>query len=67
MDIPKDKPIAVFTETKNGKSKTCFIDDIHIKSLLQEGASKEYNIKCKKELSTFTSHSISRGACVVWP
>ena len=44
---------------------TSFIGDIHIKTILQEAASKEYNIKCKKELSTFTSHSIRVGACVL--
>ena len=65
LKIPKDKPIAVFTETNKGKSKTCFIDDIHIKSLLQEAAGIEYNIKCKKELSAFTSHSVRVGACVL--
>ena len=41
LKIPKDKPIAVFTETNKGKSKTGFIDDIHIKSLLQEAAGIE--------------------------
>ena len=65
LKIAKDKPIAVFTEIINGKSVTRFIDDIHIKSLLQESAAKEYNIKCKKELSAFTSHSIRVGACVL--
>ena len=65
LKIPNDKPIAVFTETKKGKRETCFIDDIHIKSVLQEAAGIEYNIKCKKELSAFTSHSIRVGACVL--
>ena len=33
--------------------------------MLQEAARKEYNIKCKKELSAFTSHSLRVGACVL--
>ena len=65
LKVDKDKPIAVFTENLKGKNITRFIDDIHIKSLLQEAAGKEYNIKCKKELSAFTSHSIRVGACVL--
>ena len=58
LKIPKDKPIAVFSETKKTHNKTNYIDNTHIKSILQETASKIYNIKCKKELSNFTSHSI---------
>ena len=46
-------------------NKTKYIDDTHIKSILQEAASEIYNIKCKKELSNFTSHSIRVGACVL--
>ena len=65
LKIPKDKPIAVFSETKKTQNKTNYIDDTHIKSILQEAASKIYNIKCKKELSNFTSHSIRVGACVL--
>ena len=65
LKVDKDKPIAVFTENLKGENITRFIDDIHIKSLLQEAAGKEYNIKCKKELSAFTSHSIRVGACVL--
>ena len=49
LKIPKDKPIVVFSEAKKEKNKTNYIDDIHIKSILQEAASKIYNIKCKKE------------------
>ena len=64
LKISADKPIAVFTECKKNKKKTCYIDDMHISSLLQEAASKVYNIKCKKELARFTSHSIRVGACV---
>ena len=48
-----------------GRNKTSYIDDIHIKNLLQEAAKNEYNIHCKKELSAFTSHSIRVGACVL--
>ena len=65
FNISKDKPIAVFSEIKNGKTKVCFIDDVHIKEILQEAASTVYDIKCKKELSAFTSHSIRVGACVL--
>ena len=65
LKVDKDKPIAVFTENLKGENITRFIDDIHIKSLLQEAAGKEYNIKCKKELSAFTSHSIRVGACIL--
>ena len=65
MNVSKDKPIAVFSETNKKKSKVCFIDDIHIKSILQEAASKVYKIKDKKELSAFTAHSIQVGACVL--
>ena len=65
LKIPQDRPIAVFTQEKMGRNKTSYIDDIHIKNLLQEAAKNEYNIHCKKELSAFTSHSIRVGACVL--
>ena len=65
LKIPQNKPIAVFLQDKNGRNKTSFIDDVHIKNLLQEAAKNEYNIQCKKELSAFTSHSIRVGACVL--
>ena len=38
---------------------------MHIKSIMQEAAHNRYNIKCKKDLSNFTSHSIRVGACVL--
>ena len=65
LKIHQEKPIAVYSELKHGKKVTSFINDVHIKTILQEAASKEYNIKCKKELSAFTSHSIRVGACVL--
>ena len=65
LKILKDKPIAVYVEYKQNKKKTCYIDDIHIKSLLQEAARHVYNITCKKELARFSSHSIRVGACVL--
>lgn len=65
LKIAQDSLIAVFTETKKGKNKICYIDDVHIKTLLQEAARVVYDIKCKKELSSFTSHSIRVGACVL--
>ena len=63
LKIAADKPIAVFIECK-GKKKICFIDDVHITTILREAASKVHNITCKKELAKFTSHSIRVGACV---
>ena len=65
MKIESNKPIEVFTDSQKKKTKVCFIDDIHIKNILQEAASNVYDIKCKKELSAFTSHSIRVGACVL--
>ena len=55
--------MAVFTECK-GKKKICFIDDVQITTIVKEAARKVYNIKCKKELAKFTSHSVRVGACV---
>ena len=55
LNIAKDKPIAVFTESK-GKKKVCFIDDVHITNILREAANKVHNITCKEELAKFTSH-----------
>ena len=46
------------------QKKICFIDDVHITTILREAASKVHNITCKKELAKFTSHSIRVGACV---
>ena len=65
LGISKDKPIAVYSEHKHNTKKICYIDDIHIKKLLQEAAKRVYNIKDKKDLSAFTSHSIRVGACVL--
>ena len=50
LKIPKDKPIAVFSDAKKGHNETKYIDDTHIKSILQEAAKEIYNITCKKEL-----------------
>ena len=65
LNVSNDKPVAVFQEIKKGKKNVCFIDDIHVKTILQEAASVVHNITCKKELSAFTSHSIRVGACVL--
>ena len=65
LKVPEDNPIAVFSDSKRGYNNTKYIDDTHIKSILQEAASEIYNIKSKKELSNFTSHSIRVGACVL--
>ena len=55
-----------FTQNiKKGNKQTCYIDDIHIKTILQEAAKQVYGIKCKKELARFSSHSIRVGACVL--
>ena len=51
LKIENDMPIAVYTEIKNGKQKVCYIDDIHIKSLLQEAAKEVHNIKDKDDLA----------------
>ena len=45
--------------------KTCHIDDVHIKSLLQEAARKVYKITDKEDLAKFSAHSIRVGACVL--
>ena len=63
--IPANKPIAVFTASRSIQEKPKYIDDVHIKSILQEAARRVYNIKCKKDLSNFTSHSVRVGACVL--
>ena len=58
-------PIAVYTEIKNGKKKTCYIDDVHIRTLLQEAARKVYKITNKEYLAKFSAHSIRVCACVL--
>ena len=65
LKIHHEKPIAVYSEFKHSNKVTSFIDDVHIKTILQEAARKEYNIKCQKELSAFTSYSIRVGVCVL--
>ena len=65
LKIEKDMPIAVYTEVKNGKKKICYIDDVHIKSLLQEAAKEVYKISKKDDLAKFSAHSIRVGACVL--
>ena len=65
LKIHHEKPIAVYSEFKHGNKVTSYIDDVHIKNILQEAARKEYNIKCQKELSAFTSYSIRVGVCVL--
>ena len=58
LTIPHDQQIVVFIESKKGiKNKYC-IDNMHISTILQEAASKVYNITCKKELARFTPHSL---------
>ena len=56
LSIKKDNPIAVFTEIRNGKKRTCYVDDIHIYSLSQEVAASIYEIRNNKESSLFTTH-----------
>ena len=63
--IPSYKPIAIYVEIKNGKKKISYIDDVHIKKILQEAAKEVYNITNKEDLSKFTAHSIRVGACVL--
>ena len=65
LKIPPDQTIAVFIDSKKGIKKKCFIDNVHISSILQEAASKVYNITSKEEIARFTSHSIRVGACVL--
>ena len=65
LKIAKDKPIAVYTEYEKGNKKACYIDDIHVKTILQEVAKQVCGIKCRKELARFSSHSITVGACVL--
>ena len=57
--------IAVYTEIKNGKKKIGYIDDVHIKSLLQEAAKEIYKINKKDDLAKFSAHSIRVGAYVL--
>ena len=64
-NIPSNKPIAIFIEVKNNKKKTCFIDDVHIKTILQEAAQSIYHITKKEDISKFTAHSIRVGAYVL--
>ena len=64
LKIPNDQIIAVFIESKKVIKKKCFIDNVHISTILQETASNIYNITCKEELARFNSHSIRVGACV---
>ena len=65
LKIPHEQTIAVFIDTKKGTKKKCFIDNVHISTILQEAASKVYNITSKEELARFTSHSLRVGACVL--
>ena len=46
-------------------NKKCFIDNVHISTILQEASSKVYSITCKEELARFTLHSLRVGACVL--
>ena len=63
LKVSNDKPIAIFTESKNDKTFK-YINDGHVTKLLREAAKEIYNIKCTKALSKFTPHSIRVGACV---
>ena len=60
----RDKPIAIFRNNVQN-IKTTYIDDIHIKTILQEAAGAVHNVTKKEELQRFTSHSIRVGACVL--
>ena len=63
LEVSNDKPIAIFTESKNDKTFN-YINDGHVTKLLSEAAKEIYNIRYTKALSKFTPHSIRVGACV---
>ena len=65
LRITNDQIIVVFIESKHGVKNKCFIDNVHISTILQESASSIYNITRKEELARLTSHSIRFGACVL--
>ena len=53
LEVSNDKPIAIFTESKNDKTFK-YINDGHMTKLLREAAKEIYNIKCSKALSKIT-------------
>ena len=59
-----DKTVAIFRNSVRG-IKIAYIDDIHIRTVLQEAAGAVHNVTKKEELQRFTSHSIRVGACVL--
>ena len=67
LGVAKSNPIAVFPTTRKSKRQCMltYIDDVHIKSLLQEAATSLYKITSKEDLARFTSHSVRVGACVL--
>ena len=64
LQHPHDKPLAIFRDNKKTHN-IIYIDDIHIKNVLQEAAKSVYNISKKEDLQRFSSHSIRVGACVL--
>ena len=62
--VPSNMPVAIYKEKKT-KSKFKYIDDVHIKDILQEAAKHVHNISNKEDLNKFTSHSIRVMACVI--
>ena len=53
LEVSNDKPIAIFTESKNDKTFK-YINDGYVTKLLREAAKEIYNIKYTKALSKFT-------------
>lgn len=64
LNLPRDHPLAVFTDDGTVTGHVDFIRAPHINDALRNAASTVYNITATADLARFSSHSIRVGACV---
>ena len=68
LGVARSNPIAVFPSPGRSNKNQCaltYIDDVHIKTLLQGAAKTVYKITSTEDLARFTSHSVRVGSCVL--
>jgi hypothetical protein len=64
LNLPRDHPLAVFTNDGTASGTPDFIRSPHINDALRNAARVVYNVTAAADLARFSSHSIRVGACV---
>jgi hypothetical protein len=64
LHLPRDHPLAVFTDDGTVTGNLDFIRSTHINEALRHCACVVYNVTAAADLARFSSHSVRVGACV---